>query len=137
MATELVLVDDLNGSRTNVSTVTFAIDGKEYQIDLGKSNANQLRRLFQPYIEVARKAGSNGGKTRRAPAANTASGTHPGEGPKVREWMREHGVPVSNHGRLPRKYIAAYRAGDTSVFEQPAPADTQPDTATPVVEDAA
>lgn len=38
------LVDDLDGTASgDVGTVTFGLDGAEYEIDLSEANANQLR----------------------------------------------------------------------------------------------
>jgi hypothetical protein len=50
------VVDDLDGT-TAEETVTFALDGEKYQIDLTKPNADALRRTLQPYIDRARVDG--------------------------------------------------------------------------------
>ena len=55
------LIDDFDGTEAS-ETVKFGIDGRSYEIDLSKSNANELRRTLRPYIDRSRTA-------RRTPAA--------------------------------------------------------------------
>ncbi|WP_035273083.1 histone-like nucleoid-structuring protein Lsr2 [Actinoalloteichus caeruleus] len=47
------LVDDLDGAPAQ-STVQFALDGVNYEIDLSDRNASHLREVFRPYVERAR-----------------------------------------------------------------------------------
>ncbi len=44
MATKTLvqLSDDIDGSTDNVSTVTFAYEGVQYEVDLNESNRKQL-----------------------------------------------------------------------------------------------
>src|SRR5215212_8139273 len=75
MAKATILVDDFDGTPA-AETVTFALNGTTYEVDLSADNANELRDTFAPWIEVGRKVGSgrraaNGSKRsnprRRAP----------------------------------------------------------------------
>src|SRR3954449_3139195 len=43
LITRVYLVDDLDGSEDDVSTVMFNLDGKDYEIDLSADNAERLR----------------------------------------------------------------------------------------------
>ncbi|NYH79885.1 Na+-translocating ferredoxin:NAD+ oxidoreductase RnfC subunit [Actinopolyspora biskrensis] len=52
---QVELVDDIDGSEAQ-QTVTFAMDGVSYEIDLSEQNARKLRELFGPYIKQARTA---------------------------------------------------------------------------------
>ncbi|SDP85522.1 Lsr2 protein [Actinopolyspora xinjiangensis] len=52
---QVELVDDIDGSEAQ-QTVTFAMDGVSYEIDLSEQNARSLRELFGPYIKQARTA---------------------------------------------------------------------------------
>jgi hypothetical protein len=52
---QVELVDDIDGSPAQ-HTVTFALDGVTYEIDLSERHAKQLRSVFSRYIERARKA---------------------------------------------------------------------------------
>lgn len=50
---QVELVDDIDGSPAQ-HTVTFALDGVTYEIDLSERNAQRLRAVFERYIERAR-----------------------------------------------------------------------------------
>lgn len=65
------LTDDLDGSDAD-ETVTFALDGKSYVIDLNKKNAIAMRNAFSKYIEKGRPARQGVSTGRRA-----ASGSDP------------------------------------------------------------
>lgn len=51
---DIVLVDDINGDCAD-ETVSFALDGVEYEIDLSDRNAATLRDTLTMYIGSARK----------------------------------------------------------------------------------
>lgn len=59
------LTDDFDGGNAD-ETVEFSLDGKVYEIDLSKKNANALRKTLQPYVDVARPVGRGGGRGRPA-----------------------------------------------------------------------
>ncbi|WP_033401708.1 histone-like nucleoid-structuring protein Lsr2 [Actinopolyspora mortivallis] len=61
---QVELVDDIDGSEAQ-QTVTFAMDGVTYEIDLSEQNARKLRELFGPYIKQARPAQQNNKQQRR------------------------------------------------------------------------
>src|SRR5215470_2598886 len=44
------LIDDIDGS-VAAETVTFGLDGHQYQIDLSAKNAKKLRTELAPYLE--------------------------------------------------------------------------------------
>ncbi|CAM5330907.1 hypothetical protein SCALM49S_01917 [Streptomyces californicus] len=48
---QVLLVDDLDGVEAD-ETVTFALDGKTYEIDLTTANARKLRGLLEPYTRA-------------------------------------------------------------------------------------
>ncbi len=50
---QVELVDDIDGSRAQ-HTVTFALDGVTYEIDLSERHARDLRSVFARYIDHAR-----------------------------------------------------------------------------------
>ena len=49
---QVLLVDDLDGGEAD-ETVTFALDGKTYEIDLTTANADKLRDALEPYLRAA------------------------------------------------------------------------------------
>jgi hypothetical protein len=108
-------VDDLDGSVAS-GTVTFALDGRSYEIDLSEENAGRLYDALAPFVDAARKSGGRGsGRGRRAaqdePAGEKKSArSNREETHAIREWARQHGHQMSDRGRIPKSVIEAYRA---------------------------
>lgn len=114
---QVILVDDLDGGDA-VETVSFALDGVSYEIDLNEDNAGRMREELAAWVGHARRtggrsssrSGSGRGAGRRSaskPAA--ASGT---ETAVVREWARQNGHPVSERGRIKAEVLEAYHAAN-------------------------
>jgi hypothetical protein len=66
--------DETHGSQAD-ETVHFGLDGAEFELNLSKAQAEELRHVLDPYIQAGRKTGTmrNG---------------------------KQHGVKVSNSGRV-------------------------------------
>lgn len=101
--TGVVIRDDLTGGRA-AETVSFALDGTAYEIDLNKRNAAALRKAIRVYIEAGRPAPK---LTRQRPAARTtpAKNRRPSKNAApspadIRAWAAEHGIEVSARGRI-------------------------------------
>ncbi|MBO0917337.1 Lsr2 family protein [Streptomyces brevispora] len=101
---QVLLVDDLDGGEAD-ETVTFALDGKTYEIDLTTSNADKLRTLLEPYAKGGRRTGgraaSGRGKGRAVPGGNKDTA-------EIRKWARENGHNVNDRGRVPADIREAY-----------------------------
>lgn len=63
------LTDDLDGTDAD-ETVSFALDGKTYQIDLSKGNADKLRKVLDPYIEKATRSGRSAARSTTRPESS-------------------------------------------------------------------
>jgi Lsr2 len=100
------LEDDIDGGPAN-QTLRFGFDGAEYEIDLSAKNAATFRRQIAPYIEHARKAG---GRPRRRAARTSSSRERSGD---IRAWAKDHGIAVSERGRIPASVIEQYEAATT------------------------
>jgi hypothetical protein len=102
------LTDDVDGSRISGSgeTVTFALDGVRYQIDLSETNAAKLRDVFAPYVAAARRGQRRGVRARR-PASAPAK---PRNAHGIREWARRNGFEISERGRISTSVLSAYAA---------------------------
>ena len=98
------LVDDLDGSDA-VDTVSFALDGTEYEIDLNDEHIDQLRGSLMLYIKAARKVG--GGPSRRQTSAAPKRSSRD-DLAEVRAWLIEREYPVKDRGRVPVAWIADY-----------------------------
>lgn len=105
----VVMVDDLDGSSAD-ETVTFALDGTTYELDLSSANAAGLREALAPYVGAARKVRGRGTSTRSsAGRRRRGSGGSPSAA-EVRSWAREHGYQLSDRGRVPAEVRRAYDA---------------------------
>ena len=86
-------------------TVRFAFDGTDYEIDLNAKNVAAFGKQLAPYLEHARRAG-------RAPArraGRVAAGRQ--RGSDIRgAWAKEHGLAVSERGRIPASVLEQYHA---------------------------
>ncbi|HEV7171817.1 Lsr2 family protein [Pedococcus sp.] len=98
----IVLEDDIDGSEAD-ETVSFALDGATYEIDLSSANAAQLRDSLATYIGHARRAG--GRRAAGRPASRTAGKRDLAD---VRQWARKNGHTVSERGRISAEIQAAY-----------------------------
>lgn len=60
--TVVQLLDDLDGSdiTDGGETVSFALDGSSYEIDLGSVHAAELRAALQPFAAAARTRAGTG-----------------------------------------------------------------------------
>ncbi|MFJ9622678.1 Lsr2 family protein [Streptomyces sp. NPDC101181] len=105
----VTLSDDIDGGQA-AETVTFALDGKTYEIDLNPANAKKLRKALAPYMAAGRKQ-TKAAKHGRTPAAfqHTALAPDPAA---VRAWARSHRMEVPARGRIPKKVYEAFQASD-------------------------
>ena len=113
MARQLVetLIDDLDGSEA-VETVSFAVDGMSYEIDLSKRNAAAMRRTLSRYVDAARTTGGGARSSGRA-AAKKGKGTRRRAGydlADLREWAAANKVKVASRGRIPQAVVDQYLA---------------------------
>jgi len=113
-STQVVLIDDLDGGTAD-ETVTFALDGVTYEIDLSKANAAKMRKALAGYVAKARRTG---GRKSSRPAAKRgagrqARGSKSGRDiPAIREWAKKKGLLDSERGRIPVSVIEAYDAAN-------------------------
>lgn len=97
-----MLVDDLDGSEAR-ETISFAVDGVSYEIDVNEDNAAKLRDDFAVWTAHATRVG---GRKRTSSAASSS-----GENlDAIRQWARENGFQVADRGRISSKVKEAYNA---------------------------
>ena len=102
------LIDDLDESPA-AETVSFALDGVSYEIDLSEANAGRLREALAPFLGHARRTGGRrGGSSRGGSAASARSDA--GNAADIRAWARENGFEVSERGRVSAEVRSAYAA---------------------------
>ena len=106
--TLVTMTDDLDGSKAD-RTITFAVDGSNYEIELSKKNATAFEKAVKPYVDAARK-------TRAATASRASTnGTSNGRRSRsrndlgqIREWALANGLQVSERGRIAAAVQEAY-----------------------------
>lgn len=108
----VALVDDFDGTQA-AETVRFSLDGKNYEIDLSKSNANEFRRTLRPYVDRARTVHrSSSRRTGKSTAARRASNRR-SEGydrSEVRAWAQAHRIKVAPRGRIANEVVERWKA---------------------------
>jgi hypothetical protein len=110
--TVVELIDDIDG-QTAAESITFALDGLSYEIDLSTANADKLRTSLAPFAEHARKGGAT--KTgRRSGSTGPRTTGNRERSAEVRSWAKQHGLVVNDRGRIPATVIDAYEANDPS-----------------------
>lgn len=102
--TYVELIDDIDGSKAE-ETVSFALDGVAYEIDLSEDNAAKLRGELGTWVEKARRVG---GRRSRGTSTSSAGGSN--DTPRIREWARSNGYEVSDRGRISSEIRSAYYA---------------------------
>ncbi len=99
------LTDDLDGSPGD-ETLRFALDGREFEIDLTKAHAKELRDALQPYAKAARSM--NGKAAGRRSRGGLSGSRDRGQVQAIRIWAKEHGLRVNERGRVPADVVKAY-----------------------------
>ena len=105
---QVLLVDDLDGGEAS-ETVSFALEGSNYEIDLSGKNANEMRDSFAKYVGAARKIGrstSSSGRSGRRSGGTTSMDRD--QAAAIRSWAKKQGLKVSDRGRIPATIIEQY-----------------------------
>jgi len=106
--TLIQFVDDLDGSALadgTGKTVTFALEGVSYEIDLSQAHAEELAEALAPYVAAGRKVGG-----RKSAARTSGAKSDPAELQKIRDWAGKNGHAVSSRGRISAAVRDAYNA---------------------------
>jgi len=105
------LIDDLDGIPIPAGkgeTITFAVDGVAYSIDLGPKNAKAFRKSLDTHLTHATRTGS---RRHRRTGGDASDRPHrdPSETRAIREWAHANGYEISTRGRIPADIEAAHR----------------------------
>ncbi|HZI96103.1 MAG TPA: Lsr2 family protein [Actinomycetales bacterium] len=102
---QVILVDDIDGGDAS-ETISFALDGVSYEIDLNDKNAASLRDALATWVGHGRRVAGRSSSRRgsgRSSSGNTDTAA-------IREWARSNGHKVSDRGRISAEVLAAYSA---------------------------
>lgn len=97
---QVVLIDDVDGGPAD-ETVSFALDGIHYEIDLAARRASELRSAMEPWVGRARRVGTRSSRSARSARAS-------GDVAKIRVWAKAHGFAVNERGRISADVRQAY-----------------------------
>ena len=106
---QVLLVDDIDGGVAS-ETVTFALDGTSYEIDLSEENARKLRDSLSMFVASGRRvsARSTGARGRGRSSSTAGAPSNAGRTAEVRQWAKDNGHSVSERGRVPSAILDAY-----------------------------
>jgi len=106
---QVVLTDDLDGGDAD-ETVTFALDGASYEIDLSAENADTLREAVAAYLAAARRVGGRSVRRTSSGAVTSRPADQRVDLSDLRAWARDNGYQVSDRGRVSGEVRTAYEA---------------------------
>jgi hypothetical protein len=101
--TQVLLIDDIDGGKAE-ETLTFALDGVTYEIDLNEGHARELRDSLGRWLASGRRVSGRAQRGRGRPAGDA------GMTARVRQWAKQSGLGVSERGRISAEVRAAYDA---------------------------
>jgi hypothetical protein len=87
-------------------SITFGLDGQEYEIDLCAKHSEKFADMVGRYAEHARRGTvkAGGTKRRRRTAANRQRSA------EIRAWAKKTGIEVSDRGRIPAHVVAGFES---------------------------
>ena len=103
------LVDDIDGADA-VETVSFSLDGQQYEIDLSEGNAAKLRDALSLYVAHARRTAARRGRSAGGQRSATPRTTGGPSAAEIRAWAKENGLDVPERGRVSAEVREAYAA---------------------------
>ena len=104
------LVDDLDDTEIvddGGETVNFALDGRQYEIDLTNEHADDLRAALDRYVRAARKVGGRQNRARFTGAKAAAPVDYSAQA--VRAWAKANKIGVSPRGRISQSVVEQFR----------------------------
>lgn len=122
MARKTIYTDDLEEGdvEADAGTISFALEGTRYEIDLSTKNATKLRSLLGPYVTAARATGKLTAPTARKSYATkpAASGYGSDQLNAIREWARKNGYTVAEKGRIRNEVMHAFEQAQESMKDK-------------------
>ncbi|MDJ0318943.1 Lsr2 family protein [Pseudarthrobacter sp. PS3-L1] len=102
--TRTQLIDDISGEHAD-ENLRFAMDGTDYEIDLTRENAAELRAVLEKYVAAGRRL-------RGVPVKGwaTSSAASREEARRMRDWANANGYKVSSRGRISADIQHAFAA---------------------------
>lgn len=104
MAQRVIYTDDYDGTESpDVETRHFSLGTDHYSLDLSYENWQDLRDSLKKYTNISSRTALPLKKS--SPAHDTTA---------IRQWAKDHGIPVKDRGKIPDDIIRHYEE-DTSL----------------------
>jgi hypothetical protein len=105
------LIDDINGQPAEES-LTFGLDGVQYEIDLTAKNATKFRDALAPFVAGSTKLGRGGvvASRGRAGGGRQAARSDREVNQAIREWAKSKKIEVSDRGRIKQEIVDRFHA---------------------------
>src|SRR3954470_8260514 len=107
MAQRLILIDDLDESQ-GAETITYTVNGQDYEIDLSEENTQRFYDVLGPFIEKSRRVQRQAAPAPRRDGRRRSSGSGRDDIPQIRAWAQSQGMDVSERGRVKKDVLDAY-----------------------------
>ena len=85
-ATRTILVDDLDGSRDDVHTVRFSLDGTDFEVDLSADNEARLRDKLTKFVDNETPVRPPRGRTGKPSQVSRPPACDPDQTRAIRAW---------------------------------------------------
>jgi hypothetical protein len=100
---------DRNAKPEPGETVRVGLDGITYELEICERHGDKLRQATAAYTASARKV--RAGSVRSEPGKpRSRTSLSLIQNKKIRQWCRDHGIPVSEKGRISVAALARYEA---------------------------
>ncbi|MGB7362024.1 MAG: Lsr2 family protein [Rhodococcus sp. (in: high G+C Gram-positive bacteria)] len=107
----VTLVDDVDNVPAD-ETVSIGLDGTWFELDLSSSNATELRKVMDQWIQHARKVtsrtASGGASVSSVGGARTRGAADRARSAAIRDWARSQGFEISARGRISSEIVRAW-----------------------------
>jgi Lsr2 len=130
------MVDDLDGTTSaDVSTVSFALDGVTYEMELTASNREKLFDSLAGFVLAARTVGGRGRVFSAPPRTFVRPRVDREQNQAIRDWARASGRRVADRGRIPATILEdfekAHRPTKRVAAATSSPTPTEPGATAP------
>ncbi|MGW4411765.1 histone-like nucleoid-structuring protein Lsr2 [Nonomuraea sp. NPDC004702] len=102
-----MLLDDIDGGPAE-RTTRFALDGRNYEIDLSGPNRDKLEKALAPFITKARAVRGERQIRGRGVAGGGSRTLTREKSAEIRQWAKSRGLPVSERGRIASTVVEKY-----------------------------
>lgn len=103
----LLTCDVCDGDKPGTETLTFGLEGTNYEIDVCADHAGDLRGNLATFVGSGRRVSGGGGRGRGRRGAGTADRQRTQE---IRAWAKQKGLKVSERGRISADIVNQYEA---------------------------